>query len=77
MSLLELPLGQEAVIDRVEVGGDEGALLQAMGLLPGQPVRVLRWGPLGGPLHVRVGEAAFALGRSLASLVRVRPGEGR
>jgi len=77
MSLLELPPGQDAVIEQVSAAEDEGPLLRAMGLLEGQPVRVLRRAPLGGPLHVRVGESSFAIGRSLAQAVRVGPSEGR
>lgn len=71
MSLLELRAGQEAIIERIDLGGADGVLLRAMGVSEGQTVRVLRSAPLGGPLHVRVGEAAFALGRELAGAVHV------
>lgn len=77
MSLLELPLGQQAVIEQVSAEDGEGPLLRAMGLLEGQPVRVLRRAPLGGPLQVRVGEASFAIGQALAGVVRVRVSEPR
>ncbi len=69
--LLELEPGREAQIERLEVEGEDAGLLRAMGLLEGQVVRVLRRAPLGGPLQVRVGEACFALGRSLAAQVHV------
>lgn len=72
MSLLELAPGEGAVIERLEAHSDDEALLRAMGILEGEPVRVLRQAPLGGPLHVRVRDAAFALGRSLARAVIVR-----
>ena len=67
--LLELEAGREAVIGRLEVTSEDGALLRAMGLCEGEPVRVLRRGLFGGPLQVRVGEASFALGRTLAGQV--------
>jgi ferrous iron transport protein A len=73
MSLLDLPIGQHAVIDRVEIAGAEGSLLRAMGVVEGLGVRVLRRAPFGGPIQIRVGEAAFALGRSLAEQVKVSP----
>ncbi len=69
--LLELEAGREARIERLEVDGEDGPLLRAMGLCEGEPVTILRRGLLGGPLHVRVGEASFALGRSLAEQVWV------
>ena len=71
MSLADLPLGVHAVIARVDLDDVDGALLRAMGLAPGQKVRVLRKAPFGGPLQVRVGEGAFAIARSLARSVEV------
>ena len=72
MSLVDLPVGADAVIERLEVAEDvDLALLRAMGLVEGQPIRILRRAPFGGPLQVRVGEAAFALGRALAHAVLV------
>ena len=78
MSLVDLPVGAEAVIERLEVVEDvDRALLRAMGLVEGQPIRILRRAPFGGPLQVRVGEAAFALGRALARAVSVSAPEPR
>lgn len=47
-------------------------MLRAMGLLEGHRIEVLRLAPLGGPLHVRVGEVSFAIDRSVAASVTVR-----
>lgn len=66
------------MIERLHVGDAEAALLRAMGLAPGERVRVLRVAPFGGPFQVRVGTMAFALDRALARSVAVRalePGE--
>lgn len=71
MTLLGLEPGHEARIAALDVEANEGALLRAMGLHEGSSVRVLRRGGLGGPLQVRVGEAIFAVDRSLARVVRV------
>jgi ferrous iron transport protein A len=70
-SLLDLVPGVDAVISVVALEGADAALLRAMGVVEGQPARVLRRAPFGGPLHVRVGEASFALGRPLAAAVMV------
>ena len=73
--LTELPPGREAVIEAMGLDEREALGLRAMGVAEGRPVVVLRRAPFGGPLHVRVGEAAFALDRSLAARVTVRPAE--
>ncbi|HEU4408325.1 MAG TPA: FeoA family protein [Polyangiaceae bacterium] len=72
MPLTELPPGREGVIEAMGLDGREALGLRAMGVAEGRPVVVLRRAPFGGPLHVRVGDAAFALDRSLAARVTVR-----
>lgn len=72
MPLTELPPGREGVIEAVGLDEREALGLRAMGVAEGRPVVVLRRAPFGGPLHVRVGDAAFALDRSLAARVTVR-----
>jgi ferrous iron transport protein A len=77
MSLFELPFLTPAVIEAITLDANDAGILRAMGLAEGQRVSVLRRAPFGGPLHVRAGEADFALDRSLAAAVRVRPTEDR
>lgn len=72
MSLATLTWGCDAVIEHLHVGASDAALLRAMGLAPGERVRVLRVAPFGGPYQVRVGTMAFALDRALAHSVAVR-----
>lgn len=76
LPLTELPIGREGVIEAMALDDREALGLRAMGVAEGRPVVVLRRAPFGGPLHVRVGDAAFALDRSLAARVLVRPDEG-
>ncbi|MCU0682717.1 MAG: ferrous iron transport protein A [Polyangiaceae bacterium] len=76
LPLTELPIGREGVIEAITFDDREALGLRAMGVAEGRPVVVLRRAPFGGPLHVRVGDAAFALDRSLAARIRVRPDEG-
>ena len=71
MSLAELRADTHAVISGIRLEEADAAWLRAMGVVEGQPVRVLRSAPFGGPLQVQVGEAAFALARSLAAAVDV------
>ena len=46
--------------------------LSALGLRPGQLIRVLRRGPLKGPLHVRVGHTEVMIRRQDARNIQVR-----
>jgi Fe2+ transport system protein FeoA len=48
-----------------------GAKLSQLGLLPGSRIRVLRAAPLGGPVLVEVNGRSIALGRRIASRIRV------
>jgi ferrous iron transport protein A len=51
-----------------------GRQLADLGFTPGEPVRVLRRGALGGdPLVVRVGASTFALRRAEAACILVEP----
>jgi ferrous iron transport protein A len=47
--------------------------LEELGFLPGERVSVLKHGPTGEPLAVRVGHATYALRRAEAACVLVRP----
>lgn len=58
MTLLDLSVGKIALVDRVNLGlygKGLAARLEAMGIIPNKPIRVLRKSWLGGPLHIRVG----------------------
>jgi Fe2+ transport system protein FeoA len=69
-TLLQAPIGPWIRI--ILVNDDRlGAKLSQLGLLPGSRVRVLRSAPLGGPLLVEVNGRSIALGRRIASRIRV------
>jgi ferrous iron transport protein A len=58
MTLLDLTVGKVALVDQVALGSHGQGLatrLEAMGIIPNKPIRVLRKGWLGGPLHIQVG----------------------
>jgi len=60
------------VIERVRAGGDLGHELEALGLVPGTPVRVVRRAR--GHLLIAVEDARYSLGDEVARDVLVRRG---
>ncbi|MFL0770440.1 MAG: ferrous iron transport protein A [Prochlorococcus sp.] len=64
----------EVLSDGSELGKGFKTRLEAMGLIQGRSVRVLRKAAAGGPYEVRVGSTTeIAIRRSEAELVRVSP----
>lgn len=76
-SLLTLPRQQEARVLSVadhRAGDVIARRLRELGFVPGELVRVVAQGPLGGdPLLVQVGFTRFALRRAEAERVQVEP----
>ncbi len=74
MTLRELPHRTAARITALHLDVEESRWLRALGLSEGATVSVLRAGPLGGPLQVRVGErTAFAIDPLVAASIDVEP----
>lgn len=77
MRLFELARGASARVDGVEDATPDDPIarrLRALGFVPGEPVRLVTRGPLGGePLLVQIGATRFALRRSEAARVQVTP----
>ena len=63
---------QTAEIQAIHVEKEFSRRLFALGLRPGQLIRVLRCGPLKGPLHVRVGHTDVMIRRQDARNIQVR-----
>jgi ferrous iron transport protein A len=80
-TLSDLEIAETALIDTVDAGCFGEIFLrrlEAMGLVPGQEVRMLRRAPFGGPLVVRVGMTTeIAIRRSEAMRVSVRCADRR
>lgn len=76
LRLLHLEVHCSAVVESVEAGLFGEIFLrrlEAMGLVPGNEVRVLRRAWFGGPLVVRIGMTTeVAIRRAEAHLVRIR-----
>ncbi len=73
MRLVDMEVGQSAVIARVAGGADVLRYVASLGLLPQAAVRVLDKAPFNGPLMVQVGEEKHALGREVAGYIFVTP----
>lgn len=76
-TLLALRLGRDAKVLRVDERTPSDFVarrLRELGFVPGEPVRVVAQGPLGGdPLLVQIGYTRFALRRAEAERVQVEP----
>ena len=74
LSTLEgLPVGESARILALNVEGDFSKRFSALGLRPGNWVRVLRSANLGGPMHLRIGTTELILRRHEARSVSLAP----
>jgi YegS/Rv2252/BmrU family lipid kinase len=69
--LLELPIGQAAVIKRIEGGYGFQRRLASLGIRVGQTVRKVGSGPFKGPVVVEVDRARVAIGKGMAMKVIV------
>lgn len=76
MTLSDLSIGKVAIVDQISLGYHGQGLitrLEAMGITPDKPIRVLRKAWLGGPLHIRVGVTTeIAIRRREAEKVLIR-----
>lgn len=81
-TLDSLPSGARATVIHLapgntqlgDVGTDVSRRLMELGFVPGERIRILRRGMLGGgPLAVKVGQSTFALRHAEAALVSVQP----
>jgi len=73
--LTDLPNGAPAVVERVDDAHAADVIAQRLrdlGFVPGEPVRVVARGPMGGdPLLIQIGSTRFALRRNEAARVAV------
>lgn len=71
VSLDLLPPGASARVLSVGGSGAVARRLMEMGVVPGAPVRVVKFAPLGDPLEVRVRDYHLALRRNEAQTILV------
>ncbi len=71
MNLLGAPKGKMVRITKYSGGKGVSFKLRQLGLCPGRVVKVLRYAPMDGPILVDVEGRSVALGRGIASRVKV------
>jgi ferrous iron transport protein A len=76
MTLSDLAIGKMAIVNEISLNCHGQGLitrLEAMGITPNKPIRVLRKAWLGGPLHIQVGTTTeIAIRRQEAEIIFIR-----
>lgn len=72
--LSSLALGTRGRVAEIRIPASERARLMEMGLLPGTPVELVRFAPLGDPVEIKVRGYHLTLRRHEAEQILVRPG---
>ncbi len=77
MRLCDLPYGQSATVESVQPLGEADSIagrLRDLGFVAGEVVRIVARGPIGAdPLLIQIGFTRFALRRTEAARVLVKP----
>ena len=76
-SLVDLRKGDSAVLDRIDLPGEDARRLMELGFLPGARVVAGCSAPGGDPQVFQVDGSEIALRRETARKVKVRPGSGQ
>lgn len=72
MTLSELEIGRSANVVAVHGNTVISKRLMEMGVVPGVPVRVVKAGPFGDPIEIRVRRYSLAVRRNEAESVEVK-----
>lgn len=72
-SLSRYPVGRCGAIVQIDADDDLRARMQALGLMPGRRIRVIRRSPMQGPIQVRTGQTDLIIRRSEADHIQVCP----
>lgn len=73
MSLIDLSESEEGVVEYVAGGRGLTMRLISLGIVPGVKVKVVRRGPVGGPILLKVNTSEVAIGRGMAARIYVTP----
>jgi len=69
--LSTLKPGERAVVVRVDIPPDQRGRLMEMGLLPGTPLELVRFAPLGDPVEIKLRNYHLSLRRLEAEKIQV------
>lgn len=64
--------GERAAVARIDIPPEQRGRLLEMGLLPGTPVELVRFAPLGDPVEIRLRNYHLSLRKSEADRIFVR-----
>ena len=70
--LSTLKPGERAVVVRIDIPPDQRGRLLEMGLLPGTPVELVRFAPLGDPVEIKLRNYHLSLRKLEADKILVR-----
>ncbi|MGF1447942.1 MAG: ferrous iron transport protein A [Opitutales bacterium] len=73
--LSKLRPGQQGVVETLDTNGPASLRLRELGLLPGTPVQLLRFAPLGDPLEIRLRGFCLSLRKKEAAGIFLRVSE--
>lgn len=71
MTLTDLPIGKDARVTAVTGTGSVTRRLLEMGVIPGVAVQVIKLGPFGDPIEIRVRGYSLAMRKSEADAIEV------
>ena len=69
--LSTLSPGERSVVLRIDIPADQRGRLLGMGLLPGTPVELVRFAPLGDPVEIKLRNYHLSLRRLEAEKIQV------
>jgi len=70
-ALSTLNPGERSVVVRIDIPPDQRGRLLEMGLLPGTPVELVRFAPLGDPVEIKLRNSHLSLRRLEAEKIQV------
>ena len=71
VSLIELSLGQAAVVAGVNISSSNAMRLLEMGITPGVKIQLIRYAPLGDPMEIAIGDYHLIIRHSEAKDILV------
>ncbi len=75
VALNEMKKGQSGTVAEIHGGRGMRQRLSALGVRPGDTIRVMRSAPFMGPVLVEIGGTELAIGRDIAQRIRLEPSE--
>lgn len=75
LALNEMKKGQSGIVTEIHGGRGMRQRLSALGVRPGDILRVVQSAPFMGPVLVQIGGTELAIGHDIAQRIRLEPSE--